>query len=312
VNVSEFAATLIRRWYLTLVALLSTLGACVGVYSVVPPSYEANASVVLLPPKAGPTAVANPYLALNGLAPVVDVLSGSLNTRATTDEVKATAPGTTYKIGQDPTSSAPMLLLTVTSSDGASSIKVLNLLLREIPTKLADLQRAVQVKSDASITALFVAVDKRPTVVQKARIRLVAAAAVFVLAGSVICIALLDGFLLGRARRRTVPDAEAQSAPVPPAPSRGPNGRQPDRAVDEVADQAVRKTPKRPGRKPSEQGSKRAGPHPGRTAPKTRSAPQKLRAAPEADERAAVDADDPPPARAEELTKRPWVKARES
>jgi hypothetical protein len=238
VNVSDLATTLLRRWYLTLMALLLTAGGCLGVFSLVSPTYETTASVVLLPPKGGAARVSNPYLSLNGLSPVVDVLSGALNSRTVSDRVKAVASGTTYVIGQDQLSSAPVLKLTVTSADSAASERVLQFLLAQIPTKLTEIQQAVQVGADAAITSMPVAVDVRPTLVQKTRIRLTAAAGVVILAGSLILVAVLDGMLLARTgephrqgwrigRRGKLsqtsadlplPEQPATSAPTPPSP----------------------------------------------------------------------------------------------
>ncbi len=46
----DLVASMKRRWYLTLAGILVTVALCLAAMQLVPPKYQANGSLVLLPP----------------------------------------------------------------------------------------------------------------------------------------------------------------------------------------------------------------------------------------------------------------------
>lgn len=200
-NLRDLAASLWRRKFLLLPLLILVGCACLGLASAVSPTYESKASVLLVPPKGGAAEVVNPYLSLNGLSPAVEVLAGSLSDQETADEVEDLAPGTTYEAFADPQGSAPVLFITVDAANADQATAVLDHLVVRAQAELENVQSAASVEPTSLIGAVVVSQDEKPEVIQKKRIRAVAAAAVVLLAGGLALIGLIDGLLVRRSRR---------------------------------------------------------------------------------------------------------------
>lgn len=197
-NVWDLTAGLRRRWPLTVLAVLGVIGLTFATFSVVKPSYETKASVVLLPPKGGAAQTLNPYLALGNLGAAVDVLAGTMNTQTVRDQLTKGAPSTEFAVTRDPSASAPFLQIDVTSPDAAQAMRVMRELVALTPQKLQAMQDKASVDSPAYITTSVVSEDPKPQVVQKTRVRLTAATG---LASMIIFLTLvltLDDWLVRR------------------------------------------------------------------------------------------------------------------
>ena len=153
----DLTASLLRRWYLFLTALILTAGACFGVVHLVGPTYKQSASIVLLPPKS-PDADTNRYLDLGSLSQAVDVLVRSLQSDATHARVVPT-PGTgDYTVAPDPTTSAPIAVITATAGSPGSAAKILAAVLTQVPDNLTALQSNLGIGDTNRITSIVVAV----------------------------------------------------------------------------------------------------------------------------------------------------------
>ena len=107
----DLMASLLRRWYLVIVALLLTGLACGYVARAIGPTYQMSASVLLIPPKDPTGLVTNRYLSLGSTGSALQVLARSMSSDPTHREVLDGHQGADYTAGPDPSSSAPMLLL---------------------------------------------------------------------------------------------------------------------------------------------------------------------------------------------------------
>ena len=74
-----------------------------------PPTYEAKASILMLPPQSTVEEGGNPYLQLANLEQVVDVMTRALNSQSTVAATAEAAPTGTYEVEPDYTSSGPIL-----------------------------------------------------------------------------------------------------------------------------------------------------------------------------------------------------------
>src|SRR5687768_14672808 len=88
-QLKDLSTTLIRRWYLVLLALVCAAIATFLTVDKVGPTYEAKAAVLLLPPVAtvqhgsrSETTVGNPYLLLDGLSQIRDILIRTITAQA--------------------------------------------------------------------------------------------------------------------------------------------------------------------------------------------------------------------------------------
>lgn len=210
-----FVRTMVQRWYLTLAGLLLTATLCVVASTVIKPTYEATASVLLLPPATSVGVGGNPYLQLGGLTQVVDVLARALATREMGNTVTAQDSRAEYTAAADVTTRGPILLLTATAPTAASSLTVLDTLLRQAPATLAGLQSDLNIAARSQITSMVLIRDADPTPIQKTRVRVLVALAAFGIVLTVLGVALLDALLSRRLtgrRRLTVAEDEDSSS----------------------------------------------------------------------------------------------------
>jgi uncharacterized protein involved in exopolysaccharide biosynthesis len=196
--------SLARRWTLVAVCLLATIGLTYYVSRQVPPTYEARADVVLVPPKSVEEPTSNRYLSLGGLRQAVDVLTRSLSAEKTQEEVEKVAPDGTFETTADVTTSAPILIVTATAATAAEAQKTLDGVLSQIPITLRELQESVDIAEAYRITPQVVASDEQPKAVNKKQIRVVAAVAVLLLLMSAMLVGAVDNRLLIRQRAKEI------------------------------------------------------------------------------------------------------------
>lgn len=197
----DLSASVRRRWMLVPVLLLIAGSLWWAASTKVGPEYEAEATVLLVPPRASEDPGANRFLGLGSVAYSVDVVARSLtSTRAAEDLAKA-APGAVYTVLPDPTTSAPLLVVTTTSGDGAAAIKLMHAVLDRIPTALRNIQAEIDIPVNRQIVVSPIATDQEAQVNQKPRIRTLGALAVGLLGMVALVIGSLDGLLLRRAAR---------------------------------------------------------------------------------------------------------------
>jgi len=198
----DLGKSLIRRWYFVIVGIGVTAGLSVFAANYLVPTYEARASLVLVPPATTIGKTGNPYLFLGGLQQSVDVLTRALDAESVRREVAVAAPTGEYKVEVDFASSAPIILVTANDSSSAGAQRLLDSTVRQAPVTLGDLQESIGVRAGALITTMVVSIDEKPKPVQTARYRtiaLVTAASLFL---AFMAIGLFDGLLLRRRGRK--------------------------------------------------------------------------------------------------------------
>lgn len=208
----------VRRWYLVVAALLLTVAGAVAVGTAVPTTYEAKAYVVLVPPKAADDPNFNRFLGLGGLDGTVAILERSMRSAVTAEGLQRAAQDAEYEVIEDYTTSAPILLVTASAPTEKASGRMLEALLRAIPSKLRTLQSDVDIRPANQITTSVVSQDREPQANIKPRLRAVAGAGVLMLASLSLLIAMVDGLLLRRSRAAAAAAAPAQAPPRPSAP----------------------------------------------------------------------------------------------
>lgn len=228
----ELWASCRRRWYIALALLVISSGVCVMAAQAVGPEYEAEASVVLVPPRNPEAPNSNRYLDLGSLPYSVDVLARSMTSAETVEAIQQQAPNAEYEVASDPTTSAPIVLVKATSPDKKAASTMLNAVLDRIPQNLEELQERLGIRSRHQITLVLVAENPDPEPNQKSRIRLLGVIGVGLLFGSTVLVGALDGLLLRRSRRKA-----AEEGTAPTAADGAPDWT-PDRAGDSTKDAA--------------------------------------------------------------------------
>jgi len=250
---------LLRRWYAVIIGFTLTAGLCFGVTTVVPPSYEIKAMMLVLPPSSSVGKGGNPFLALGGLGSVADVVSRAMMDGNTVKDLVALGADDSYLVIQDATSAGPVILITSSGHSPAESEKTLRIVKEQIPIKLLKLQQATQVPERSLITVNLLSQDEIPTVVRKSQFRATFLAFAVGIGLTLVLTGLLDGALLRRSRRRDGTDQIEEDEDFEPILPAASNGSHPNGAAHPVLANGVdrtrrsRSTDSPPNRQPARQ-----------------------------------------------------------
>ena len=269
-RLQELWATLVRRWYLVVAAVVLTVGAGIGAWHLLGPTYEAKAAILMVPPgttidrKTDNSADGNPFLALGGLSQARDIVIQAVTSQTTfedlctrkgdTDYLQMQAelcksrPGVKFEVTPDFTSNAPIVLVTVKADTSTNATVALTTMAEEIPTALADLQSEFKLRARALITSMPIVIDEQPMTVHKTQIRAAIAAGGGVMAVSLLAIALIDG-LVGPRRapslQRASDDSDDPDAAHPLPETSPPDDFESKVDADTAEAPAVEDTPRR-------------------------------------------------------------------
>lgn len=207
-----------RRWWVVVIGVLCALGAGYGAYATTPPTYEATATVLLLPPRATVEEGDNPLLQLGGLNEAVDVLVLELSGQDVRRRVEELQPDASYEVVNEPSTSSPVLLLTVRDVTSQGALQIRDELLATAPKSLSALQSKITSGSDQQITSRVVSSDKVAESVGRDRVRSALIALVGVGVLTLIALSMIDSALRRRAERRlTGPGRRGRGRTSPPS-----------------------------------------------------------------------------------------------
>jgi len=210
--VSGLGPTLRRHWPLSVAGLVLTLGLCFGAFNLIPPTFKATASVLILPSTSAVGEGGNPYLALGGLQPTADAISRAMADEEVVKSLRAAGARGDYTVVTDPTTGGPVLAVEVTADQRQATLTTLQLVLKRIPTTLTDLQQQAAVPPRFRLVSQVLSQDRVASPVLKGRIRGLAVAVALGVALTVSVVMLFDN--VGRTRRRRAPVADDQPAPT--------------------------------------------------------------------------------------------------
>ncbi|MEV8182572.1 hypothetical protein [Specibacter sp. NPDC078692] len=216
----ELGLTLLRRWYFVVIGLLITGGLTYLVFDEAPISYSATASAALLPPSSVVGPGGNPFLYMGGLNQALDILSKSLTSDQSRQDLLGDRTGYEFDAGQDHTTSGPILLITAEAPTPAGALATMQAVLDSVPTTLQSLQVDLNVPPASRITSAPLTVAIKPTLISKTRTQYTGIFGVAGLAMTLLFTGLLDGILVNRRTRRAakiLPDAEQSSSDIPRA-----------------------------------------------------------------------------------------------
>lgn len=214
VNLRDLLRGMRRRWYLVVAGLLITATLCVGALQVVPASYTARASVLLLPPNSTVGTGGNPYLSLAGLQGAVDVLSRAMMSEQVVGELTGESSTDSYTLEADATTSGPILVLDVKSRSADGALGLMRSVLNRAPTVLHDLQTDVAAPDESLISLSVIAEDSTATKDQKSQIRTLIVVLAGGLALTVLGTIAVDSMLRRRSTRQRTDSSDDHSDPA--------------------------------------------------------------------------------------------------
>jgi hypothetical protein len=235
----ELGLSLLRRWYFVVVGLLITGGLTYMVFDRVPISYTASASTALLPPPSTVGPGGNPFLYMGGLNQALDVLSKSIASDQSKEALLGGQAGYGFDVGQDPSTSGPILLVTSKAPTAAGALSTMHAVLDDVPKRLLKLQVDLKVPPASRISSTPLAIDAKPTMVSKTRTQFTGAVGVAGLAVTILLTGLLDGIMINRRNRRAAKAARKAEGSVPDDSSATDNVPDDSSATDNVPEEAA-------------------------------------------------------------------------
>ena len=227
--VRDLGVSLLRRWYLVILGLILTIGACFATVQLIPPSYQAQSSIVLLPPPRTVGDAGNPYLFLGSLNIAADILIRSMNAATARQRIEDEFPAVSFEAERDGTTSAPIMIIIAIGDTPQETVQALNVLVDSVGSALAGLQDPLAVPADARISSMRLAADDVPTKDSKSRTRALVAVAAVCLTLAVLLTGFVDRVLTSRRARRLsriAGGAEDEYLPTP-GTMRSPTGEAP-------------------------------------------------------------------------------------
>ncbi|UOE42751.1 hypothetical protein [Agromyces larvae] len=213
-NPYDVVRAIARRWYIPLAGVVIGAVLAIVAWSVVQPTYERSASQLLLPGESSVPDGDNPYLYIGGIGPAGDVLVRSIASTNALNDLEREFPGAEVAVGRDPTTSAPVINITVTARSDDEAAQVLDLFVKRTSTVLEDLQAQERIPEPDRITVIPITVDSESVLRQKERMMVTVAAGAIPVVLSAFVAALVDGLIVARSRRRRSPDDSTDETTV--------------------------------------------------------------------------------------------------
>lgn len=213
--VRDMLISCLRRWYFLLAGLIVTGVLTYFAFTMVSPTYEAKASIVLIPPAVAVTVGDNPYLYLGGLEQALGVLQVKAASPEVSGSLLEKFPGSSIAMSKDGTTSGPIMAVTVSAETPEQTMELLNSTLALIPSTLTTLQEELHVPAKSVITAMPLSLDLKPTKISKKQIQMTAMAAVGGLAASLLLTGFIDRLMsreksARQGKRREVDEPDGQ------------------------------------------------------------------------------------------------------
>ena len=201
---------LVRRWYIVVPGLILAVGVAIGAFSLISPGYERSAARLLLPGLGTvPEGATNPFLFLGGLTQAADIVVRAVGADEAVGELVAAHPGLEVAVTRDPTSSGPVILLTVTADSDAEAELALETLIEQSSATLERLQTEQDVRTVDRITMSTLTASVDSTMQQRTRIVVSAGAGLVMALLSLVVASLVDGVAGTRRTRPRRRDVDA-------------------------------------------------------------------------------------------------------
>ncbi|NVM94401.1 hypothetical protein [Arthrobacter wenxiniae] len=208
--VRDVLTSCLRRWYFVVVGLLLTGMGTYFVFGMVSPTYEADASMTLIPPKVAVTVGDNPYLYLGGLEQALGVLQVKVASPEVSGPLLEKYPHSQLTVAPDATTTGPIMTMTVTAGSPEAAMSLLNAGESLVPATLKQLQVAQNVPPASMISVLQLSAVTEPTKVAKKQLQMTVMAGVGGLAATLLLTGLLDRLMSRKRAQRTAKGVDGE------------------------------------------------------------------------------------------------------
>jgi len=193
-----------KQWVVVTVGVALMVAAAIGIFFMVPPTYEVKASdVLLVPAQVGSSQAgqANPYLGFGGsLGIVAEITARKMNDKSTVEEMVAKGGTAEYLVDIVP-GEAPMLQVTANSKDREAALRTAQVIEKSMTELLTQNQIDLKAPENLLITTNPVTTPTHAEVQRGSQMRALAGMAVVGLALTVL-IAFLRESVQTRKRQK--------------------------------------------------------------------------------------------------------------
>ena len=194
--------SLVRRWYIALCGLLVAAGLVGAALHLVPATYSATASMLLLPPQASLQTGANPLLQLGGLDQPASLAVAYLGGSDLHRQFGERFPGATYAAVVDTLGRGPLIIFTVEAPTPERALTALAGAVELLPNALNALQDGVDAPPASRVRSTPLSVDTKATIVKGTMLRAAILAGGVGLVITLIAAVAFDSLMVRRASRR--------------------------------------------------------------------------------------------------------------
>lgn len=227
----DFLRGLLRRWYILFVGLLLTLIGTGIVAAHVPPAYEAQASLLLLPPDESlEVEGSNPFLMLGGMGQALAVLQTRLNAPESQSALlPEDDPDAAFSAIGDTSTGAPFLMIAVTATSDDTALELLDDVQSAAATQLIRMQSELDIDDSSTIGMMTVTTAAEATIVTSARTQTIIISGVVGIVLTLAAAAIVEGTMSARRRASgtRTPDAGALGTGSAGTGSGAPRARRP-------------------------------------------------------------------------------------
>lgn len=221
-------SSLLRRWYVCVAGLLVTVGLVAAAFQLVPLTYSATASMLLLPSQQSLAEGDNPLLSLGGLDQPTSLAVAYLAGDDIHRQFGEKYPGATFSAVVDTLGRGPLIIFTAEGPTSGETLAALQGAVDLLPGALSTLQDNVSAPDSSRFRSTPLSLDREATTVKSSTLRAVILATgvglVLTFAGAVA----FDSLMV----RRTGYRSERQR---PTPRDEDPLGRSPSNAPPESA-----------------------------------------------------------------------------
>jgi capsular polysaccharide biosynthesis protein len=198
-----------RRWYAVLACLIVIAAGAFFTFRLVPVTYDAKASLLLIPPtKTVVESNGNPFLNLGGLSVVAGVLSLNLTDTTTVEQLAPRSSKATYTVTPDQTIPGSVLDVGVSARTPQQALDIMNSIESLATVRLAQLQDQVNAPLDSQARIMLITDNDKAT----PNVSSLSRALIVVIAGGIVVTFLFTISLDTLIRRRKERKAARQPA----------------------------------------------------------------------------------------------------
>lgn len=201
-----------RRWYIFLLGLVLSFGLAGAAAVFIQPNYEAEGTLLLMPPTGVVGPEGNPYLYLGGMTEALDVLVRRSNAPESVESVEERFTGLEIVSSPDRTTSSPILIITVTGDNADDVLKAMEVGRTVVLRNLDVMQNELDVPRSMRIGAEDLVIPLEATANRKLALQFAILIAAAGSVGTLMFTGFIDGQLLARAKAKE----EAGKQPKPP------------------------------------------------------------------------------------------------